>query len=541
MESTITDNGYKILRDPSRNKGTAFTEEERDEYGLRGLLPDVVETLDAQVQRVEEQVASIQEPIEKYIYLAQLLDNNQTLFYRTIMSDPARFMPIVYTPTVGEACEKFGHIIRRPRGLYISLKDRGNMRGVIRNWPCTDVRIAVVTDGERILGLGDLGVSGMGIPIGKLTLYTACAGIHPNFTLPITLDVGTNNKSFLSDPLYIGLKTPRVRGEEYHSFIEEFVQAITDVFPKICIQWEDFAGVNAVDILDRYRNRICTFNDDIQGTAGVAVAGLLSACEQSGKPLTEQRFLFLGAGSAATGICGLLTIALQELGLSHEDALDHCWLFNSGGLVTKARTDLDPYKAAFAHEHPPITDFVEAINTLKPTAIIGASTIGGAFTKEVIEAFGALNDRPIIFPLSNPTSHSECTADDAYSLTQGRAIFASGSPFNAVTVNGHTFLPSQGNNVYIFPAVGLAVFITESSRVTDGMFLAAARALAAQVTDEMHAHGICYPPMGEIYDVERKVAVAVTTYIFDNGFAGIDRPDDLETFVRERMYFPEYR
>lgn len=540
MQLTFTDHGYQILRDPSRNKGTAFTEEERDDYGLRGLLPSAVETIDAQVQRVEEQVAHIERPIDKYIYLTQLLDNNQTLFYRTIMGDPARFLPIVYTPTVGEACEKFGHIIRRPRGLYISLNDRGNMREVLRNWPIPDVRITVVTDGERILGLGDLGVSGMGIPIGKLTLYSACAGINPNLALPITLDVGTNNKSFLSDPLYTGLKQPRVRGEEYAAFIEEFVQAITEVFPKICIQWEDFAGPNAVSILARYRDRICTFNDDIQGTAGVAVAGLLSACEQSGKPLNEQRFLFFGAGSAATGISGLLTLALEEMGLSHEEALDHCWLFNSGGLVIKSRTDLDDYKAVFAHDHEPINDFVEAINTLKPTAIIGASTIGGAFTKEVIEAVGALNERPIIFPLSNPTSHSECTADDAYLLTQGRAIFASGSPFGPVTVNGHTFLPSQGNNVYIFPAVGLAVLVTESSRVTDGMFLAAARSLASQVTDEMHKKGICYPPIDNIYEVERKVAIDVATYIFDTGYAGVERPDDLDKFVTDRMYFPEY-
>ncbi|MBS1902235.1 MAG: NAD-dependent malic enzyme [Bacteroidetes bacterium] len=540
MQLTFTDHGYQILRDPSLNKGTAFTEEERNDYGLRGLLPGVVETLDQQVKRAEEQVGRIEKPIDKYIYLTQLLDNNQTLFYRTIMSDPAAYLPIVYTPTVGEACEKFGHIMRRPRGLYISLNDRGNIREVLRNWPIPDVRFTVVTDGERILGLGDLGVCGMGIPIGKLTLYTACAGIDPNLALPITLDVGTNNKSFLNDPLYPGLKQPRVRGEEYEAFIEEFVQAVTEVFPKICIQWEDFAGPNAVSILNRYHDRICTFNDDIQGTAGVAVAGLLAACKQSGKPLTEQRFLFFGAGSAATGISGLLVLALQELGLTREEALDHCWLFNSGGLVIKSRTDLDDYKAVFAHDHEPITDFVEAINVLKPTAIIGASTIGGAFTKEVIEAVGALNERPIIFPLSNPTSHSECTADEAYSLTQGRAIFASGSPFGPVTVNGHTFLPSQGNNVYIFPAVGLAVLATESTRVTDGMFLTAAKALSSQVTDEMAAKGICYPPISEIYDVERKVAAEVAKYIFDNGYAQVERPADLDQFVREKMYFPQY-
>jgi malate dehydrogenase (oxaloacetate-decarboxylating)(NADP+) len=540
MQLTFTEHGYQVLRDPRLNKSTAFTPQERIDYGLRGLLPNIVEDIDTQIRRVEEQVDQIDKAINQYIYLTQLLDNNQTLFYRTIISDPAKYLPIVYTPTVGEACQKFGHILRRPRGLYISVADRGHIRQILHNWPEANVRFAVVTDGERILGLGDLGVCGMGIPIGKLTLYTACAGIDPNLTLPIVLDVGTNNESFLKDPLYPGLKQPRIRGAEYDEFIEEFVMAITEVFPKICIQWEDFIGPNADKILKRYRNRICTFNDDIQGTAGVCVAGLLAACARNGVPMTEQKFLFFGAGSAATGISTLLTMVMQQNGLSYEEAKKRCWLFNSGGLVIASRTDLDDYKAVFAHEHEPINDFLTAIKALKPTAIIGASTIGGAFTKEIIEEVAKLNERPIIFPLSNPNSHSECTAEEAFTYTKGKVLFASGSPFPPVTVNSHTFYPSQGNNVYIFPSVGLAVLATEPEHVTDDMFLCAAEMLASMVTDEMVDHGIIYPPIAEIREVQAILATAVATYIFDNNLTTIERPASIDAFVRSKMYFPDY-
>jgi malate dehydrogenase (oxaloacetate-decarboxylating)(NADP+) len=456
------------------------------------------------------------------------------------MRDPAKYFPIVYTPTVGEACQKFGHILRRPRGLYISITDRGHIKEILRNWPESDIRFAVVSDGERILGLGDLGVCGMGIPIGKLNLYTACAGIHPNSTIPIMLDAGTNNEDFLNDPLYLGLKIPRVRGKEYGDFLEEFVLAMTEVFPKICIQWEDFAGPNANAILGRYRDKICTFNDDIQGTAGVAVAGLLAACKYNGKPMTEQQFLFFGGGAAATGISGLLTMVLEEHGLSHEEAKRHCWLFNSGGLVVSTRKNLDDYKMVYAHEHREITDFLEAIEELKPSAIIGASTIGGAFTKEVIEAVGKLNERPIIFPLSNPNTHSECTAEDAFNITNGRVLFASGSPFDPVTVGDKTFYPSQGNNVYIFPAVGLAILATEPKHVSDQMFLWAARALASQVTEDMVDRGIIYPQISKIREVATLIAIDVATHIFDSGLATVERPTDIEAFVKSKMYYPEY-
>jgi malate dehydrogenase (oxaloacetate-decarboxylating)(NADP+) len=543
MESLLLEQeiGYHLLRDPRRNKGTAFSEEERDRLQLRGLLPDVVETIETQVRRVEEQVDNFDRDINKYVYLTQLNDANQTLFYRTIIKDPAKYLPIVYTPTVGEACQKYGHIIRRPRGLYISIADKYRIREILANWPERDVRFTVVTDGERILGLGDLGVCGMGIPIGKLTLYSACAGVDPNLTLPITLDVGTNKEEFLRDPLYPGLKMPRVRGEEYEDFIEEFVTAVTEVFPNICIQWEDFAGPNAVSILDRYRDRICTFNDDIQGTAAVAVGGIIVACKQNGVPVTDEKFLFLGAGSAATGIANLLVKLFVELGMDEDEARRRCWLFNSKGLVVSSRTDLDHYKAVFAHDHEPISDFVEAIETLRPTAIIGVSTIGGAFNKEVIEAMSRVNERPIILPFSNPTSHSEATAEDAFKYSNGKAIFASGSPFGPVTVNGRTFTPSQGNNVYIFPAMGLAVFATEAVRVTDDMFLAAAKALAAQVTDEEMRSGLIYPPIGRIRESSINIAIETAKYIFDNGYAQVPRPDDIEEFVKEKIYFPEYR
>jgi malate dehydrogenase (oxaloacetate-decarboxylating)(NADP+) len=540
MYSNGTRKGYDLLRDPRFNKGNAFTLEERDRYALRGLLPNVVETLETQVARIEEQCDLFDKPINKYIYLMQLQDSNQTLYFRTLMNKPAKYLPIVYTPTVGEACEKFGHLLRRPRGLYIPVTDRGRIRDILHNWPEQDVRFAVVTDGERILGLGDLGVCGMGIPIGKLALYTTCAGVDPNYTLPIMLDVGTNNETFLKDPLYPGLRMKRLRGQEYTSFIDEFVDAINEVYPHICIQWEDFAGPNAVSLLARYRDKICTFNDDIQGTAAVALGGLFGAVKATGKPMTEQRFFFFGAGSAATGIAGLIVQVLRDSGMTEEEALSHCWMFNSGGLLVSSRTDLDSYKARFAHEHAPVSDLLTAIEELKPTALIGVSTIGGAFTQPVIEAMARMNSRPIIFPFSNPTSHSECTAEQAYSWTDGRAIFASGSPFNPVDVDGRTFTPSQGNNVYIFPAMGLAVLATKAKHVTDEMFIRAAEALAAQVTDEMMQTGLIYPPIDDILDVSINVAIEVARFVFDSGLATVERPENIAQFVRSKVYHADY-
>ena len=540
MEVKYTKSGYEILHDPRLNKGTGFTDKERDMYGLHGLLPNQVEDIEQQIVRVNEQVDHFKESINKYVYLIQLLDNNQTLFFRTIMDNPVKYFPLIYTPTVGEACQKFGHIFRRPRGLYISIKDKDNIREILGNWNIKDVRVTVVTDGGRILGLGDLGISGMGIPIGKLALYTACAGIDPDYTLPIVLDTGTNNEAFLNDPLYPGLKIRRVKGKEYEEFIEEFISSITSVFPKICIQWEDFAGPDAVMILDKYREKICTFNDDIQGTAGVAAAGLISACRLTGKPITEQKFLFLGAGSAGTGIAGLLIKILQENGLSKREALERIWMFNSKGLLVNSRKDLENYKKTFAHDHEPISDFITAVRQLKPTAIIGVSAIGGAFTKEIIETMSAINEFPLIFPYSNPTTHSECTAEEAYKWSAGKAIFASGSPFEVVELNGKKFIPGQGNNVFIFPAMGLAVFATEVKRVTDEMFICAAKALAGLVSEEMLKSGLIYPPISEIRNVSVNVAIKIAEYIFDSGLAGINRPENIEKFIKSKVYFPDY-
>ncbi len=540
MEVKYTKSGYEILHDPRLNKGTGFTDKERDMYGLHGLLPNQVEDIEQQIVRVNEQVDHFKESINKYVYLIQLLDNNQTLFFRTIMDNPVKYFPLIYTPTVGEACQKFGHIFRRPRGLYISIKDKDNIREILGNWNIKDVRVTVVTDGGRILGLGDLGISGMGIPIGKLALYTACAGIDPDYTLPIVLDTGTNNEAFLNDPLYPGLKIRRVKGKEYEEFIEEFISSITSVFPKICIQWEDFAGPDAVMILDKYREKICTFNDDIQGTAGVAAAGLISACRLTGKPITEQKFLFLGAGSAGTGIAGLLIKILQENGLSKREALERIWMFNSKGLLVNSRKDLENYKKTFAHDHEPISDFITAVRQLKPTAIIGVSAIGGAFTKEIIETMSKINEFPLIFPYSNPTTHSECTAEEAYKWSAGKAIFASGSPFEVVELNGKKFIPGQGNNVFIFPAMGLAVFATEVKRVTDEMFICAAKALADLVSEEMLKSGLIYPPISEIRNVSVNVAIKIAEYIFDSGLAGINRPENIEKFIKSKVYFPEY-
>ncbi len=540
MEVKYTKSGYEILHDPRLNKGTGFTDSERTMYGLHGLLPSQVENIEQQIVRVNEQVDHFNDNINKYVYLIQLLDNNQTLFFRAIMDNPVKYFPIIYTPTVGEACQKFGQIFRRPRGLYISIKDKDNIREILRNWSIKDVRFTVVTDGGRILGLGDLGISGMGIPIGKLALYTACAGIDPDQTLPIVLDAGTNNESLLNDPLYPGLKIHRVKGKEYDEFIEEFVRAVTNVFPKICIQWEDFAGPDAVMILDKYKEKICTFNDDIQGTAGVATAGLISACRVSGLPITEQKFLFLGAGSAGTGIANLLVKILQNNGLSSEEALNKIWMFNSKGLLVSSRTDLESYKRVFAHDHEPVADFTEAVRKIRPTAIIGVSATGGAFGKEVIEAMSEMNEHPIIFPFSNPTTHSECTAEEAYKWSAGKAIFASGSPFEPVELNGRKFIPGQGNNVFIFPAMGLAVYATEVKRVTDEMFICAAESLAGQVTQEMLNSGLIYPPISEIRKVSINVAIKIAELIFHKGLAGIETPENIDEFIRSKVYYPAY-
>jgi malate dehydrogenase (oxaloacetate-decarboxylating)(NADP+) len=532
--------GAALLRDPTLNKGTAFTERERDALGLRGLLPPHVCSQEDQVNRVLENFRRLESPLSRYILLEALHDRNEALFFRVITENPDEMMPIIYTPTVGLACQQFGHIYRRSRGLFVSAADRGRMVEVMRNWPYREASIVVVTDGERILGLGDLGANGMGIPIGKLALYTACAGMHPRHCLPVMLDAGTNNEDLLQDPLYIGLRQRRLSGAALDGLVEEFIEAAQQVFPGVVIQFEDFANHNAFRLLRNYRDRICCFNDDIQGTAAVTVSGVFSALRVTGKHMAEQTFLCLGAGEAATGISDLLVAAMVQDGLGEAEARGHCWMVDSKGLVVAGRGELAEHKRPYAHPHAPVDSFAGAVRALAPTAIIGVGATPQTFTREVIETMAHLNERPIIFALSNPTSKSECTAGQAYEWSGGRALFASGSPFDPVTVGGHRFVPRQGNNSYIFPGVGFGVVTVRSSRVTDGMFMAAARTLAESVSGEDLAQGSLYPPLSRIREVSARIATAVAEVAFRDGLAGIERPDDLQGAVEAQMYEPQY-
>jgi len=532
--------GYALLRNPRFNKGTAFTRAERQAHGLEGLLPVATTTIDLQVARRHAEIANLDDDLQKYLVLSDLQARNETLFYAVLMSDPATYMPLVYTPTVGEACQKFGHIFREPRGMYLPISARGRVKQLLGNWPEREVRFIVVTDGERILGLGDLGAGGMGIPLGKLALYTACAGVPPQYCLPIVLDVGTNNEKLHEDPLYLGLRQQRVRGEEYLAFVDEFVDAVETLYPKCCIQWEDFANINAVPILARYRDKICTFNDDIQGTAGIALAGIYAALRITKQKLVDQRFLFLGGGSAATGIAELISQAMAMEGLDIGEARRRNALYDISGLLVSSRSDLADFQKPFAQDRAPTTTFTEAVRALRPTGIIGVSTVPKLFTREVIEAMAEINERPIVFPYSNPTSRSECTAEEAYRWSGGRAVFASGSPFPPVEIAGRRFVPGQGNNVYIFPAMGMAVFATEATRVTEEMFIVAAKAVAEQVTEENLAAGLIYPPQSRILEASLHVAQQVATHIFDSGLARVPRPADIGALIRARAYRPVY-
>jgi malate dehydrogenase (oxaloacetate-decarboxylating)(NADP+) len=532
--------GVAVLRDPLLNKGTAFTLKERAALGLRGLLPPHVHTQDVQAQRYLAHLRDLPNPLEKFIDLNALHDRNEALFFRVVSENPDEIMPLIYTPTVGLACQKFGNIFQRPRGLFISADDRGKIASVLRNWPARDVGIIVVTDGERILGLGDLGANGMGIPVGKLSLYAACAGIHPRRCLPVMLDVGTDNEALRRDPFYIGLKQKRLRGKRYDELMDEFVQAVQKVFPGALIQFEDFANSNAFRLLHKYRDKVCTFNDDIQGTAAVVLAGLYSALRITGTALREQTILCLGAGEAATGICDLVVSALREQGMSEALARKRCWLFDSRSLVVASRTDLAEHKRPYAHEGPRITDFLQAVETLKPTAIIGVAAVGGTFTQPVVEAMARINECPIVFALSNPTSKSECTAEQAYAWSEGRALFACGSPFDPVRLAGRTFVPRQGNNSYIFPGVGLGVIASGARRVTDEMFLAAARSLARQTSKADLEQGSLYPPLARIRDVSAHIASAVAEVAYAQKLTARRRPADVLTYIRSQMYDPRY-
>ncbi|MDR5823021.1 NAD-dependent malic enzyme [Caballeronia sp. LZ043] len=538
---SLQTHGYDVLHNPRLNHGTAFTLEERKAWRIEGLLPPGVSSLELQIARTHAELSQLDSDLQRYLFLSDMQARNETLFYALLMSDPASYMPIVYTPTVGEACQKFDQIFRATRGLYLPIHARGRVRELLGNWPETDVRFIVVTDGERILGLGDLGVGGMGIPIGKLALYTACAGVPPMHCLPVMLDVGTNNQTLLEDPLYLGLRQERVRGADYDAFLDEFVNAVQDAYPKCCIQWEDFANFNAVPLLARYKDRVCTYNDDIQGTAAVALAGIYGALRISGQKLTEQRFLFLGGGSAATGIAELVSEAMALEGLDIDAARARNSLFDINGLMVRSRTDLAAFQQPFAIDHEPLDSFVDAVRALKPTGIIGVSTVPKLFNQPVIEAMSEINERPIIFPYSNPTSRSECTAEEAYRWSKGQAIFASGSPFGPVEIEGRQFVPGQGNNVYIFPAMGMAVFATEATRVTEDMFIVAAKAVAEQVSDESLGKGLIYPPQSGIFEASMHVAAKVAEYIFEQGLARVKRPDDLLAHMKAVAYVPAYR
>ncbi|MCE9507065.1 MAG: NAD-dependent malic enzyme [Alphaproteobacteria bacterium] len=507
------------------------------EPDLRGLLPHRVLTQEQQKELVLENLRRKTSDIEKYLYLSLLQASDERLFYYTAFRHTEEIMPLIYTPTVGQACLEFSHLPLAPKGLYITPEDKGKIRELLDNWPEDDVRVIVITDGGRILGLGDLGANGMGIPLGKLALYTICGGIDPRHGMPVMFDVGTNNAKLRSDPLYIGYPHPRLTGTEYLELMDEFVTAVKAKFPKAIIQFEDFQTANAFKLLELYRNQATCFNDDIQGTAAVALAGVYASLKSSGQDFKDQRIMFLGAGSAATGIAGLMVRALQECGLSEEEARQRLWLVDSKGLVTAGRGTLEENKQPYAHDHAAM-NLLDAIRDIKPTVLIGATGTPGTFTREVIEAMAAINQRPLIFALSNPTSQAECTAQQAYEWSQGQALFASGSPFEPVEYDGKTFRPGQGNNAYIFPGLGLGVMACGATRITEEMFLAAAHALAELVTAEDLRDGTLYPPLKNIRCVSEHIAKAVIETACAQGVSSIPLPPDIIGFISRQMYDP---
>lgn len=531
--------GVHLLHDPRLNKGTAFTEVERDSLGLRGLLPPRVFTQAEQEHRVLANLRQLGSPLDQYLFLVALLDRNEGLFYRTVVDNLAELLPILYTPTVGEACRQFGLLFRRPRGLYVSAKDRGRVREILRNWPERRVAAVVVTDGERILGLGDLGAHGMGIPIGKLTLYTACGGLDPTLGLPVMLDVGTENEPLRSDPLYIGLPEPRLRGPAYYELLDEFVEAVEEVFPGALVQFEDFATANAFHLLVRYRMEACVFNDDIQGTAAVVLAGLLNAGRITGVALADQRILFAGAG-VGVGAADLIVAALRARGVREAEARRRCWFFDRDGLVIQGRPGLTAQQQTYAHAHHAVADLTAAVQALRPTALIGLSGQGGLFTEGVLAAMAEVAERPVVFAMSNPTSQAECTADLAYRATRGRVAFASGSPFEAVEWAGQRRAVSQANNAYIFPGLGLGVVACRLRRITDTMFLAAAEALSNATTREELDRGAVYPAISRMPEVSLQVAEAVAQTGYGEGLAVVPEPANLPTYLRAALYEPTY-
>jgi malate dehydrogenase (oxaloacetate-decarboxylating) len=546
----VSQKGMAVLLDPLTNKGTAFTHGERDELDLHGLMPPIVSTMRQQLDRTYENFEAKTTNLERFIYLTGLQDRNETLFYRLLYEHIDEMMPIVYTPVVGEACQKFSHIYRRPRGLYVSFDQRHNIERILKNSGIKNPSVLVVTDGERILGLGDQGAGGMGIPIGKLSLYTLCAGVSPYSTLPVMLDVGTDNEERLKDPLYLGLRQMRIRGEAYQQFLDDFVAAVQKVFPRVILQWEDFLKGNAIKQLKRFRGKLCTFNDDIQGTASVVVAGLYGAMRITGMPMRDQRIVIAGAGASAQGISDLIVSALTEDGLTRDEAIRRIWTTDTKGLVTGSRPALDDFKATYARPAAEVDGYrcrdrsfvtlVEVIANARSTILLGTSGTAGTFTEEIVHAMAEINDRPIIFPLSNPTSKSECTPEQAIQWSNGRAIVATGSPFAPVSYNGKRFRIGQCNNSFIFPGVGLGLTVSGARTATDGVFLDAAKSLAGQVTAQDLAECAVYPELKRIRDCSHSVACATVRRAVQEGHADKELIENLEETVRRAMWFPTY-
>ncbi len=531
--------GKTLLDNPVSTKSTAFSRQERQENGLRGLLPYGVSSIDKQKARVLENMRRKSSAIEKYIFLNALLERNQRLFYRTMIDHMEEILPLVYTPTVGEACKEFAHIFRRPQGLYLTPEDCGQIETVLENWPEKDVRVIVVTDGERILGLGDLGANGMGISIGKTALYVACAGISPAYCMPVMLDVGTNNPSLREDPLYLGYPHERLKGDAYLSIVDEFVNAVQNRFPKTLIQFEDFLTPNAFKLLERYGTEICCFNDDIQGTAAVTLAGVYTSCRITQKDFSDLSIMFLGTGSAATGTAELMVDAFCAAGLSKQQARERLWFVDKEGLVVSSRGSVKSRIKQFAHDHEACS-FVDGIASIRPDVLIGATGVAGTFTEAVVRQMATVNKRPVIIALSNPTTHTECTAEEAYRWSDGRVIFASGSPFDPVQYNNVRFEPGQGNNAYIFPGIGLGVLASSARRVTQKMFLSAAETLSRQVTDAEIAKGAVYPSLKHVRDVSRAIAVSVCQTVIQEGLVHEALPENLDGYIQSLMYEPNY-
>ncbi|HYY97690.1 MAG TPA: NAD-dependent malic enzyme [Pyrinomonadaceae bacterium] len=547
---TVSLTGYLLLDNPTLNKGSAFSEEERRAFGLLGLLPSHTSTLDEQLARAYENYRRKETDVERYVFLVSLQDRNETLFYRLLQEHITEMMPIIYTPTVGAGCQSYSHLFRRPRGLYISYPSRDEIDAVLANAPNAEPAVIVVTDGERILGLGDLGVGGMGIPVGKLSLYTLCAGIHPRTTLPILLDVGTDNRELLADPLYLGWRHERVRGADYDAFIEAFVAAVMRRFPDVLLQWEDFAKDNAARLLERYRDRLCTFNDDIQGTGAVTLAGLLAATKAAGGRLGEQRIVILGAGSAAHGISDQIVAAMGGEGLTQQEARSRLWLLDSRGLVHSGRAGLEAFKQKYAQPserlagwesaEPGTHTLSDVVKNVRPTVLIGTSAQAGAFTEAVVREMARHVERPVIFPLSNPTSKSEATPRDLIEWTEGRALVATGSPFPEVEYGARRIRTGQCNNSFIFPGVGLGVLASGARRVTDEMFVAAARVLAALSPALSEEGASLYPPLESVREVSRLVALAVGREAQRSGLVAASAPGELEEHVDRLMWTPHY-